>query len=492
MITFRCSCGKQLKVNEERAGIKVKCPECDAILRVPEASSIKEKSGPPSPPAKTRPMPLDDDGGFAEEERRPRRRSRADDEDDEDRARRRSARYEDEDDDREYRRPQKPGRRGLLISLILGGVLLLAGVGVGLFVFLKSSGNPRELIVGHWKGTEETKRIAKGVDSLLSFTKDGSLRFAAIKNGSLLGDEEAKYWFVNDKTHEFDQPKMKKIVQVTIVSISQDKLVLQDKEKGEKAEFIRVPEFELQRAVRAPGIAAAQDKTILRKNLQQISLAMHSFNDVYKRIPAPGFSRDVAARDTKPLLSWRVAILPYVDEEPLFRQFKLDEPWDGPNNIQLLSKMPKIYQPLGSQPKKDGHTYLQFITGPGTLFPTPTSVAAIPRSFQDGTSITIVVVEAAEPVPWTKPADLFIDVSNIEQGPVPKLGGFSPDGFSSEWAMARCTSSDAAGSVTRPSAWHSIRRTAMPWARTGLRQQAPLPKGRIGPGSKSVNCGVNP
>jgi len=326
MITFRCSCGKQLKVKEDRAGTKVKCPECEEVLRVPQADSIKEKSGPSAPPAKTRPKPADDDEGFAEEERRPRHRARDDDDEDEDRPRRRAAaRYGDEDDEREHRRRHKEGGKGLLIGLIVGGVLLLAGIGVGLFFFLKSV------------DTEQRAAVKK--------------------------------------------------------------------------------------------VRQAAERTMLMNNMKQITLAMHSFNDVYKRLPAPGFSKDVASRDTKPLLSWRVAILPYVEEDALFRQFRLDEPWDGPNNIQLLSKMPKIYQPLGSQPKKDGHTYLQFITGPGTLFPTPTSVAAIPRSFPDGTSNTIVVVEAAEPAPWTKPADLVIDVSNIEQGLVPKLGAFSPDGF---------------------------------------------------------------
>src|SRR5262249_15340692 len=142
-----------------------------------------------------------------------------------------------------------------------------------------------------------------------------------------------------------------------------------------------------------------------------------------------GFSKDLVSRDTKPLLSWRVAILPFVEEDALFRQFKLDEPWDGPNNIKLLNRMPKIYEPIGPQPKKEGHTYLQYVTGPGTAFPTPTSVAVIPNTFVDGTSNTILIVEAAEPVPWTKPADFTIDVTNVMQGNVPKLGALSANGF---------------------------------------------------------------
>src|SRR5260370_3291657 len=140
MITFRCSCGKQLQVQEERAGSKVKCPECEEILRVPEAGGIQEKSGPASPPPKTRPKPMDDDDGI---EDRPRRRpARTEDDEDDDRPRRRSGRYEDDDDDRAPRRRKEKGGNGLLIGLIVGGVLLLAGVGVALF-FLLSSGENR-------------------------------------------------------------------------------------------------------------------------------------------------------------------------------------------------------------------------------------------------------------------------------------------------------------------------------------------------------------
>jgi len=87
---------------------------------------------------------------------------------------------------------------------------------------------------------------------------------------------------------------------------------------------------------------------------------------------------------------------------------------------------------VNPQPQKEGHTYLQLVTGPGTAFPTPTSVAAF-KAFWDGTSNTILIVEASESVPWTKPADFHIDVSNNEgfsKGPsITGLGSFSPHRF---------------------------------------------------------------
>jgi hypothetical protein len=318
MIIFRCSCGKQLQVNDDRAGSKVKCPECEEILRVPEGGSIREKSG---PPPKTRPSPMEqDDADFAEEGRRPRRRSARADEQDDDRTRRRLVPYDDHDDNlKPRRRRQASGGHGLLIGLIVGGVLLLIGVAVGLFLLL----------------------------------------------GSHLG-------------------------------------------------------------------ASPRDKSILSKNMKQLTLAMHSFNDRYKRLPCPGFSTDpgqVKPKMAKPSLSWRVAILPFIGEDNLYGQFNLDESWDGPNNIKLLEKMPMVFQPVGPQKAERGHTFLQFVTGPGTLYPTPISVASIPRSFPDGTSATVVILEAAEAAPWTKPADFTIDVTNVEQGMVPKLGALVPDGF---------------------------------------------------------------
>jgi len=335
MITFRCSCGKQLKVKEERAGTKVKCPECEEVLRVPEAGSIKEKSGPSAPPAKTRPRPRDDDEGFAEEDRRPRRRARDDDDEDEDRPRRRAAaRYDDEDDDREHRRRKKEGGNGLLIGIIVGSVLLLAGGGVALFFILKSDSS------GPGPG----------------------------RGGGPGGGPDV------DK------------------------------------------------------IRTAAARTQLTNNMKQIALAMHAFNDTYRRLPAPGFSKDPSTKGTKPLLSWRVAILPYIEQQNLYRQFKLDEPWDSPHNIKLLDVVVPVYVSPGVQ-AKNGHTYMQMVTGPGTLYPTPTSFASIPSSFRDGTSNTIIIVEAAEAVPWTKPADVSVDVTNVMQGNLPKLGAIGSNGF---------------------------------------------------------------
>jgi len=74
-------------------------------------------------------------------------------------------------------------------------------------------------------------------------------------------------------------------------------------------------------------------------NLKQMGLAMHNYMDVNKSFPAHA----VYSKDGKPLLSWRVMILPYIEQDALYRQFKLDEPWDSDHNKKLMAQMPKIY-----------------------------------------------------------------------------------------------------------------------------------------------------
>jgi hypothetical protein len=154
-------------------------------------------------------------------------------------------------------------------------------------------------------------------------------------------------------------------------------------------------------------------------NLKQLGLAMHHHQDVYKRLPADA----IYSKDGRPLLSWRVAILPFIEQKNLYDQFRLDEPWDSPHNKQLLQVVPKIYAPVrGEAPP--GHTHYQVFTGPRTPFK-PNIPPRFPASFPDGTSNTFLIVETDEAVPWTKPADVRVEPN----GPLPPLGGLWGDGF---------------------------------------------------------------
>jgi prepilin-type processing-associated H-X9-DG protein len=103
----------------------------------------------------------------------------------------------------------------------------------------------------------------------------------------------------------------------------------------------------------------------------------------------------------------------------LFRLFKLDEPWDSPNNKPLLYKMPKLFAPPGTDPT--GWTFLRGFSGPGTWLPPQTGPRPSGTKYtqiSDGTSNTILVAEAAEAVIWTKPEEM-----EFSPNKVPQIGG---------------------------------------------------------------------
>jgi hypothetical protein len=173
------------------------------------------------------------------------------------------------------------------------------------------------------------------------------------------------------------------------------------------------------------------DKNKSAENLKKLALGIISYADANggKMPPAVTYGKD-----RKPLHSWRVLILPYIDEDNLFKQFKLDEPWDSENNKKLIEKMPKLFEPVAGKPKDKHATHYQVLVGGGAAFPGPGGgVARYPASFTDGTSNTILIVEAADAVPWTKPADLTYDPKK----PLPKFGGLFKEGFHAAFADGR-------------------------------------------------------
>ncbi len=151
-------------------------------------------------------------------------------------------------------------------------------------------------------------------------------------------------------------------------------------------------------------------------NMKQIGLALHNYHDTYGTFP-PAV---VYSADGKPLYSWRVLILPFLGERRLFSQFKLDEPWDSPNNRPLLAQMPKVYgHPAQGRPTEPYGTHYQVLTGGGAMFDVgPNNRPKRFADITDGTATTIMVVEAAKPVPWTQPEDL----PYAPDLPLPSLG----------------------------------------------------------------------
>jgi hypothetical protein len=148
----------------------------------------------------------------------------------------------------------------------------------------------------------------------------------------------------------------------------------------------------------------AKAKAASTNNLKQIALAVMNYADEHGgRLPA-----DIADKDGKPILSWRVQILKYLDQAELHKEFKLDQAWDSDANKKLLAKMPKVFASPRVKVKADGHTVYQGFAGPGALFE-PGKQLHFPASITDGTSNTIMCVESSVAVAWTKPADLPFD-----------------------------------------------------------------------------------
>jgi len=155
-------------------------------------------------------------------------------------------------------------------------------------------------------------------------------------------------------------------------------------------------------------------------NLKQIALAMHTHHDALKSLP-PAYSVD---KNGKLLLNWRVAILPFVEQEGLWRQFRMDEPWDSEHNKKLIPLMPEVYRAPGSRAGPGKTNYLT-VRGKDSMFPGAEKISF--AQVKDGTSNTIMVVEAADSsaVQWTKPDDFVPDPKEPAKG----LVGLRPGGF---------------------------------------------------------------
>jgi hypothetical protein len=155
---------------------------------------------------------------------------------------------------------------------------------------------------------------------------------------------------------------------------------------------------------------AARNKS--HNNLKQIALTIHNYAEANGHL-APAAIR---AKDGTPLLSWRVAILPYIESDNSgYLGLKLDEPWDSPHNLKMLGNMPRIYRVPG-QDRDETTTYYQVLIGKSTAFERDGLKLT---DFYNGTSNVILVVEAANSVPWTKPEDIPFDDEPL----LPKLGG---------------------------------------------------------------------
>jgi hypothetical protein len=147
------------------------------------------------------------------------------------------------------------------------------------------------------------------------------------------------------------------------------------------------------------------DAMVIQNNLKQIGLAMHIYHDAMGNFPAPASLGKKGGKE----LSWRVQILPYIEQDNLYKKFKLDEPWDSEHNMKVLkdNPMPKVFAIPGTKNEDEKKTHYQVFVGNGAMFDPAKATSIV--GITDGSSNTLMTALAEKAVDWTKPDDIEFD-----------------------------------------------------------------------------------
>jgi hypothetical protein len=163
-------------------------------------------------------------------------------------------------------------------------------------------------------------------------------------------------------------------------------------------------------------VREAARRSASTNNLKQLGIALHNYHDANGRFP-PAYVVDKAG---KPLYSWRVLILPYIEQDAIYKKWKLDEAWDSPNNKPLSDLAIKVFNDPARE--ASNKTPYRVFYGNGAMFdagkPGPMAGGTRLQDVTDGTSNTFMVMDAREEVPWAAPQELPFDPKK----PLPPLG----------------------------------------------------------------------
>lgn len=188
--------------------------------------------------------------------------------------------------------------------------------------------------------------------------------------------------------------------------------------KSDKASLTKAIAVVVAPAIRASSRAA--ERAAFGNNMKYVMLALHNYHDAHGHFP-PAIVID---KESGVARSWRVEILPYIEQVNLYNEYRKNEPWDSEANKKVLAKMPPIYR-HSSQPGDSVFTSIFAAYGAGTMFEKKSGVTIGFRDITDGTSNTIAIVEAKRDIPWTKPEEIEFDVTAAK---LPDLG-FVPEGW---------------------------------------------------------------
>ncbi len=156
------------------------------------------------------------------------------------------------------------------------------------------------------------------------------------------------------------------------------------------------------------------------------------------------FPSPVMVHESGKKYSWRIAILPYIERQDIYDRYDFTQDWDSPHNLEVTSEMPDVFR-SDTDDESSTHTSFFMLTGPGGLFDGETALD-FPQ-ITDGSSNTIMAIEARRDVHWAKPEDIVIQPGE----PLPPFGGFHEGGFNVAMAdgSVRFISEDVAEEVLR-------------------------------------------
>lgn len=158
-------------------------------------------------------------------------------------------------------------------------------------------------------------------------------------------------------------------------------------------------------------------------HLKQIGVAFHNYASANNDSLPPWGNLN---QQRRPLLSWRVHLLPYLEQDNLYKQINKSEAWDHPSNRPFHSQMPRVFE-LPGRAAPPGQTFFQVFVGPQAIFDRTNTRFKI-GNMPDGLSNTLLVAEAARPVNWMEPADIDYRNTNANQGFIARgnVGGTGP------------------------------------------------------------------
>lgn len=166
-----------------------------------------------------------------------------------------------------------------------------------------------------------------------------------------------------------------------------------------------------------PALKSAREQAMAMQsmnNLRQIAIALQNYEATHRAFPAAV----ILGPDGKTPHSWRVAILPFIEEQALYNQYKFDEPWDSENNKKVAATIPQVYRSANATNGANCASYVALTHPDGVFNATPAAKGTAIRQVTDGLSKTIAIVEANAEIPWTKPEDLPL----VDGQPLPQLG----------------------------------------------------------------------